>query len=138
MKTIFLSCWLLAAGCWLSACAMAPTVNPIVNAACTVESDIAGGFTGIITAAGNCSHPDVIQNDLLISLGKANFCATAKTRTAHKPKKGIIGDIACPSAVATGMALLKPQVKPTWGCKFDTSSDLSAALLAACQGIIQF
>lgn len=90
------------AGCTKSG---GPVLSPIQEAGCAIESAVSGGMASVVSSSLQCSHPDVVAQQLQAAFGNANLCAA-------------------PIAPAPAAAMLAGQ-------KYSKVGDVSAADLAA-------
>ena len=103
----------------LSMCALTGcTKSGTQGAVCQLEQGVATGLSTVVASTLSCSNTSQIQTDILGALGKANFCTQTTTTSSffhHEQKlKGPIGDIVCPTAVSSVMALLQNKVPTSW------------------------
>lgn len=126
----------------LSACTSpspSPAPNPLPPALCKAETDFTTFASAELASGANCTHPDVIQADLMAALAtiKINFCPDPATM---KNRKGPIGDVMCPLVINTLAPIVTSKVlRPTWGC--DPSAKLAdplATLAAACSKAVGY
>lgn len=133
----------LVAGCTSSS----PTVSPIVDAGCTIETAITAGMGASVATALNCSNASAIQASIQMALGNVNLCAsstTAQSTAAAQVKlntkltnKAIVGDILCPIALNTIVGYLSNTIPSAWSCSQSaTVTALQQALTAACESAV--
>lgn len=128
-------------------CTSTPTLSPIADAGCQIETAVSSGIGTAVASALNCSNASAVQASLQAAFGNANLCAQQAAVSAAQAQakaqgikpQGVVGNLACPVAVSAALGYLTNAVPSSWGCSSGTTmSAVSTAVIAACQSAIPF
>lgn len=100
-------------------CKQNPVLSPIQDAGCAIETAVSGGLAGAVSGALQCSHPDVVAQQLQSAFGNANLCqapvpapAQAALVAGVAPKFSKVGDVSDADLKAAKSGLHANMVKP--------------------------
>ena len=126
-KVVALIALILFVGCTSNS--PSPSPSPVVVVGCQVESSMVSSISAALAIQGQCAHADVMSNDMMTWLGKANICAQSTGL------KGPIGDAICPIAVQAILNGIGQRMPPTWGCDL-VNAPAAASLTASCSSAV--
>lgn len=110
---------LLGSALFLASCTKSggPVLSPIQEAGCAIESAVSGGMASVVSSSLQCSHPDVVAQQLQAAFGNANLCAAPVAAPANAAmlagqKFSKVGDVSAADLDAAKSGMHANAVKP--------------------------